>query len=103
MPSGTVRLYEVSGQCSTEAGLLQLNKPGDKLESILFVTIILFYLIRYPLSACLRSRGCFALHDLTGNRLFVWKGVKASNILKQSTVTAAQKLNERYCLLVVVS
>ena len=35
------------------------------------------------------------LEDITSNRLFVWKGVKASNILKQAAVTAAEKLNER--------
>lgn len=39
---------------------------------------------------------------MVGNRLFVWKGVKTSNILRQSAVTAAQKLNERYCYVAVV-
>lgn len=43
-PLGTVRLYEVSGQCSSEARLLQLKKADDKLADILFVTIFNIYL-----------------------------------------------------------
>ena len=115
---GTVRLYEVSGQCNTEAALLQLKKPDDKLvplSTTIFRTYLPLFsgifrthlplfsaifrtclsLIRCSLSACLRSRCCFILHDVVSNRLFVWKGVKASNILRQTAVTAAQKLNER--------
>lgn len=40
--SGTVRLYEVSGQCSGEAGLLQLKKPDDKLVTSC-VMMLLYY------------------------------------------------------------
>ena len=44
-PLGAVRLYEVSGQCTTEAGLLQLKKPDDRLANIsLFGAIFRIYL-----------------------------------------------------------
>lgn len=33
-PLGNVRLYEVSGQQNTEAALLQLKKPDDRLAHV---------------------------------------------------------------------
>ena len=42
-PLGTIRLYEVSGQCSGEAALLQLKKPDDKLVTACLM-LLLYYL-----------------------------------------------------------
>ena len=73
------RVFCVRGQARSEAHLLEIT-PENENE---------------PLSACLRSRGCFVFYHCLAQNIYLWHGSKATLSLKKCAHSAAKLLRNR--------
>ena len=74
------RVFCVRGQARCETHLVEIT-PENENE---------------PLSACLRSRGCFVFYHRPAENIYLWHGSKATLSLKKCAHAAAKLLRNRW-------